>query len=84
MIKMNAKEMFEKLGFELVNQTPLLYQFDDGGYIRNVEFVNTHKQVRLSEWETYNNNEPQGEYGLEMSLLQAINKQISELGWLDD
>lgn len=77
---MSAKEMFEELGFKLVNNAPLLYQFNDGGYIRNVEFINTLKQIRLSEWEKYSNNEPQGEYSIEMYLLQAINKQVEELG----
>ncbi len=81
---MSAKEMFEELGFKLVNNTPLLYQYDDGGYIRNIEFISIFKQVRLSEWETYNNNESQGEYSIDMYLLQAINKQIEELGWNDD
>jgi len=79
---MKAKEMFEKIDFKLVNKAPLLYQFDDGGYIRNVEFINIFKQVRLSEWEAYNNNEAQGEYSIDMDLLQAINKQIEELGWI--
>lgn len=81
---MSAKDLFEKLDFKLVNEAPLLYQFDDGGYIRNVEFINTFKQVRLSEWETYNNNEPQGEYSLDMQLFKAINKQVEELGWNDE
>lgn len=82
--QMTAKDMFEKLDFKLVNEVPLLYQSDDGGYIKNVEFINTFKQVRLSEWETYNNNEPQGGFQLESELLQAINKQVEELGWLKD
>lgn len=76
-----AKEMFEELGYELVNKSPLLYQFDDGGYIRDVEFINTHKEIRLSEWENYSDYRFQEEYCIKIQLLQAINKQVEELGW---
>ena len=78
---MSAKEMFKKLGYELINEVPLLYQKDDGGYIQNIEFISTLKTIKFSEYETYNNNEPQGETILYLEELQAINKQIEELGW---
>ncbi len=78
---MSAKEMFKKLGYELINEVPLLYQKDDGGYIQNIEFISTLKTIKFSEYETYNNNEPQGETTLYLDELQAINKQIEELGW---
>ena len=32
---MSAKEMFEELGYELVNKAPMLWQFNDGGFIKN-------------------------------------------------
>lgn len=75
--------MFEKLGYELVSETPRCYRFDDGGYINLIEFIKTRQEIIFTEYEEYNENKPQGSFSLDMQELQAINKQVEEL-WGDD
>jgi hypothetical protein len=70
--KMSAKEMFEKLGYKKRNESNyytsavLIY---DKEFYRSIYFDND-KTIDAS-----------GEI-LTMNLLQAINKQVEELGWL--
>lgn len=78
---MSAKDMFEKLGYEQVSDIPKCYRFDDGGYIELIEFINTRQEIIFTEYEEYNENKPQGSFSLNKSELQAINKQVEELGW---
>ena len=78
---MTAKEMFEELGYEQVSDIPKCYRFDDGGYIKLIEFINTRQEIIFTEYEEYNENKPQGSFSLNKSELQAINKQVEELGW---
>ena len=75
---MTAKEMFEKLEYEkpyyekdhTVHYTKLLYRDESGFFAKfnTVIFIKRDKKVELS-----------GKFGLEE--LQAINKQVEELGW---
>ena len=81
---MNKDITLEDLDFELVNETPMLYQKNDGGFIQNIEFINAFKRVRLSNYETYNNDQSQDEYCLYVNELQAIYNKCKELGWLDE
>lgn len=78
---MSAKEMFEKLGYELVNEAPILYQFNDGGFIKNIEFSKTLKRITFSSYEYYNDGKATEENFIYVDELQAINKQVEELGW---
>ena len=78
---MSAKEMFENLGYERVIDIPVCYRFCDGGYINLIEFINTRQEIIFTEYEEYNENKPQGSFSLNKSELQAINKQVEELGW---
>ena len=79
---MSAKEMFEKLGYEQENWCfedentidEIIYTRKDR-FASNVTFrisnkcVKVHrKKERISAW-------------CDMRLLQAINKQVEELGW---
>ena len=75
---MNAKEMFEGLKYEkpfyekdhTVHYTKLLY-VDESGFFpkfNKIIFMKRKKKVELS-----------GEFNFEE--LQAINKQVEELGW---
>ena len=79
---MSAKEMFEKLGYELVNKAPMLWQYNDGGFIKNIEFSKTLETITFSNYEYYNDGKPQDEHRINVRELQAINKQVEELGWL--
>lgn len=78
---MSAKEMFEELGYEKVNEAPLLWQFNDGGFIKNIEFSKTLESITFSNYECYNYGKSQEEHRINVKELQAINKQIEELGW---
>ena len=81
---MSAREMFENLGYERVVDVPICYRFDDGGYINLIEFINTRQEIIFTEYEEYNENKPQGSFSLDKSELQAINKQVEELGWFNE
>lgn len=78
---MTAKEMFKKVDFYIVKEKPLTYQNDDGGYITQYLFNPITQGLQVSEWEEYSNNKPQGTTTLYLEHIQAINKQIEELGW---
>lgn len=83
---MNAKEMFEAIGYHQVVISPKYcsYSFDDGGYIKSIEFIGIKKEIRLHDLETYNDNKSQDVFVLNEYELKAINKQCEELGWLEE
>ena len=80
---MSAKEMFEKLGYEnLMNRSDddfLTYykneEDDDTGCIYSIIFNKKTKQVAKTINNYFNY--------IDLQELQAINKQIEELGWND-
>lgn len=77
---MTAKEMFKKLGYEIDDCTNfkgmaqcINYQVIQpyGNIFKEITFYFDTKEI---EWDNVI---------LTMPLLQAINKQVEELGWLD-
>lgn len=76
---MSAKEMFKQLDFNntLKNQCLLLYErYSENSSGFYSEVINSHlndKTLSIINVEE-----------VTMPLLRAINKQIEELGWLDD
>lgn len=83
---MTAKEMFEDLGYELIE--------DNKSYLRYADYVDEHKYAgemidfdkknkgfRLTR-KSYQGN-THFKYGT-IKELQAINKQVEELGWNKD
>ena len=72
-----AKEMFEELGYKPfgINTELMSYQNKDKGYYIGFDIkrkkVMAHKPSSL--W-----------IFIELEELQAINKQVEELGWLDE
>ena len=79
---MEAKEMFEAIGFVPFFKTKdlIIYEnFPDNEKERiNVVFYLKIKQIRVYYVE---NDE---DVFVDMTLLKAINKQCEELGWLDE
>jgi hypothetical protein len=80
---MSAKEMFEKLGYEIdeENDREILYkmkwEISDTYYVSfNLEYKNFECFV-ISD----SPFEPVKSFEVDLDLLQAINKQIEELGW---
>lgn len=78
-LKAKAKTIFKSLGF--TEKSDLLYERDDGGYITTIHFLPLFKTVRFEEYETYNDNLPQGNVSMSLELLEAINLKLHELGW---
>ncbi len=69
---MKAKELFEELDFKLDEDYDfVVWRYND---FPKCDIYFFHQ----------NNIEIDTEYGVSISLLKAINKQIEELGWLDD
>ncbi len=65
---MTAKEMFEELGFDLVETTPyMVYYYNEENDIY-IWFCNNGKTIEIVN-----------EFALD--TLKAINKQVEELGW---
>lgn len=85
---MTAKEMFEMLGYRLVEvENPItrgIYEYDiqyekfDGSFYQQILFNNSTKLMHTS-CELFNKTIDFICYTPE--LLQAINKQVEELGW---
>lgn len=73
---MSAKEMFEKLEYkQLDNNNYRIYYITSKGIpcgSRGLEFIHKSKKAV-----------PYNRVQIDMKLLQAINKQAEELGWLD-
>ena len=78
---MKAKEMFEKLGYELVfeNKEVLRYRKKhlDVEFWKVYELVTGEKIKKFIKVSTVYDKP----YLISLDLLQAINKQIEELGW---
>lgn len=78
---MSAKEMFEKLGYEYIencfeNELVEIYYKKEGKYTPQIQFNLDHKCVRVYREDNKSSH-------FDIKLLQAINKQIEELGWND-
>lgn len=81
---MNAREMFEAIGYHQVTckHKYCSYSFDDGGYIKSIEFIGIKKEVKLRGLETYNDNKMPSVFTLDEYELKAIQQQLKELGWI--
>ena len=76
---MNARDMFEKLGYTRnLDSKKLIYAKELKGMFRYLEitFDLTEKEVEL-----YDDHEA---YTINRALLKAILKQVNELGWIEE
>ncbi len=87
---MSAKEMFEKLGYKLnddINLNPYRIEYKKFNkttrMFRTISIVNgEHEKFIQVEEEFVRDIETNTNYGyLDFEELQAINKQVEELGW---
>ncbi|HIQ90720.1 MAG TPA: hypothetical protein IAB27_03730 [Candidatus Coprosoma intestinipullorum] len=74
---MSAKEMFEKLGYK--QEIHIAYIL----YIKNEDDYSQDEQRIFFHHDTETINKP-FTGGINAKELQAINKQVEELGWLDE
>lgn len=76
---MTASEMFEELGYiRTVESEKIIYTYDLKGIFHCIEitFDLTEKEIEIYDsYEVYTMNK---------DLLQAVDKQAEELGWLDE
>ena len=73
---MNAKDMFERLGYKQVNNDFNYLIYDLNGVFK-LKFYKPRQYIKIEVIEDIYNT-------LDVEELQAINKQVEELGWLDD
>lgn len=67
----SAREMFEELGYELINHHNIVYKGKhDTGRIIHIAFFDD-KKILITQ-------------SIGIKELQAINQQCKELGWLDE
>lgn len=73
----SAKEMFEQLGYKQIRNSEEFIEYEKNG--RNISFeLETHTFAGVHVWLDYQ------AILIDMKELQAINKQVEELGWLDE
>ena len=80
---MSAKEMFEKLGYEIDedNDKEILYKMKweiSSTYYVSFDLRNKWFEVFVTSDSPF---EPSKSFPIYMDLLRAINKQVEELGW---
>ena len=88
---MSAKTMFEKLGYKdksysykkTLNKDYIVYQ-NDKTVIYTIIFVKEYKCIEIIPELNVVERKPVHFSRLDMDLLQAINQQVEELGWLDE
>ena len=68
----SADEMLEELGYKKNFEDKYRANYENNGFETIINFDKEYKDVRV-----YNN-------GFDMQELQAINKKVEELGWLDE
>ena len=67
----SAKELFEELGFDLVETTPYMMHYYNEENDVYIWFYNNSKTIEIVNEFT-------------LDILQAINQQVNELGWLGE
>lgn len=77
---MSAKEMFEELGYEKIEDALTIQYIDKFNnqtrFWKNTQMIEMFGQ-KITDFDTENNEY----YCASFELFQAINKQIEELGW---
>lgn len=66
---MEAKEMFGKLGYDMYSHKDYSIEYVDWEYDKHIWFHLHYKTIEISEFD------------INIKELQAINKQVEELGW---
>lgn len=67
----SARELFKELGYDLVEITPYMMYYHNEENDVYIWFYNKRKTIEIVNEFT-------------LDILQAINQQVNELGWLGD
>lgn len=83
---MSAKEMFEELGYEIdeENDKEILYKMKweiSTSYYVGFDLDHKNFECFITSDSPF---EPAKSFAIDLDLLQAINQQCRELGWLDE
>ena len=80
---MSAKEMFEKLGYELDEDNDIEILYKMKWEISSTYYVSFDLGYKNFECFVTSDSpfEPAKSFAVDLDLLQAINKQVEELGW---
>ena len=81
---MSAKEMFEKLGYkEKINYTYDFIEYDkiDETHTSEIVFFKGDKTIQAYKYENWKGEDDGYALSITLEELQAINKQVEELGW---
>lgn len=83
---MKAKEMFEKLGYEIDEQSNKEILYKMKWEISTTYYVSFDLEHKWFECFITSDSpfEPSKSFAIDLELLQAINKQCEELEWLDN
>ena len=76
---MNAKEMFEKLGYKQTDNLPTYIEYLKQGNTKITEITFDIEEKRIIK-QDFNTGFA---YYIKYDELQAINKQVEELGWYE-
>ena len=78
-----AKEMFEEMGYELFedDNENLNYRYESGRVVVYIMFNKIRKDFSNL---AYLDGSIAGSTSMKIGTLKAINKQVEELGWLDE
>ena len=81
---MNAKKLFEELNYELVENTEERLLYVNNYYPKYIEFDKF--KCLVSKYETrhiFDYKYTTIPYGITFKELEAVNRQVKELGWHD-
>lgn len=84
---MTAKEMFEELELKLVNKydNAICYEYKHNERVKYKECIDFYLiGETISLYVIFSNGTYGSFNGIDTKLLQAINRQVEELGWNDE
>lgn len=76
-----AKEMFEELGYKIYFESSVMITYEKKS---NSKKSSKYIQFYFEDKKFYIGSEGKFAQGFTFKELQAINKQVEELGWLDE
>lgn len=83
---MNAKEMFEELGYEICRNDDEVIVYSAKKFISETNYIKIKKIEKEIDCYILSDSpfEPTKDLAITFKELKAINKQVEELGWLDN
>ena len=82
---MSAKELFERLGYEYVINAANVIKYKTKHFISDTDYIMFDLDSKQIDCYTLSDSPftPSTDLPISLEELQAINKQVEELGWLE-